>query len=433
MVNDYGLLTPPLTPSTEKRSFSLTALPQLLRETRQQQQQVVEESPLIDMYSIVPAGGSGTRLWPLSRDSRPKFLLDLEGSGSSLLQSTFARLAPLSGKNRILVVTGQAHVGGVKDQLPELHDDNIVPEPSPKESMAAIGLAALLIHRRDPKAVIASFAADHVIGTSDLTFASAVASAVAAARQSDEIITIGISPDEPSTAFGYIHIGEEKEVPLDDAADKKTFDEASGLTQEPVYQVQRFKEKPNTQEAIQLLATGEYCWNAGMFVARASVLLDLLKVNNLELYQGLEKLADAWPTAQRDLVLSSVWSSLPKISIDHAIAEPAAALGKMRVVKAPLEWKDVGDYGALAELTPAGSQDVEDDKAVKVMGDDKLVFTQEASGLFVTMAGRPIVCLGIDDLVVVDTPEVLFITLKSRSQDIKNLVGICKEAVPSLK
>ncbi|PWN18251.1 mannose-1-phosphate guanylyltransferase [Microstroma glucosiphilum] len=387
--------------------------------------------PMIDVYSIVPAGGSGTRLWPLSRDARPKFLLDLEGTGLSLLQSTYQRLLPLSGHEKVMIVTGRAHVDAVKAQLPGISDHNIVAEPSPKESMAAIGLAAMLFHERDPDAVIASFAADHVIATTDNVFASAVASAVAAARQSNGLVTIGIEPDEPSTAFGYIHLGKPEEI----ESDAETF-ARFGLTRISACQVQRFKEKPQVEEVKELLATGEYCWNAGMFVTRASVLLHLLQDTCPLLFSGLKKIAADWSSAHRQEVLASVWPHLPKISIDHAIAEPAATQGQMLVIKALLEWKDVGDYAALCEmagphLNPGDNQTPA--KKVKVMGEAKLVFVQDGSGLFVTSSGRPIVALGIEDLVVVDTPDALLITLASRSQDIKSIVGVCKEAIPYLQ
>jgi mannose-1-phosphate guanylyltransferase len=383
----------------------------------------------IDVYSVIPAGGSGTRLWPLSRDVWPKFLLDVEGKGSSLLQTTFARLAPLCGEERVLVVTGAGHLDGVRSQLDQLREENLLHEPSPKESMAAIGLAAAILHRRDPEAVLASFAADHVIETvTDDSFAVTVASAVAAACASRDIVTIGIKPTEASTAFGYIQRGGLRQWPKGAEPAAIAFDAETA----PAYCVERFKEKPAEAAAAAFVASGEYYWNAGMFVTRASVLLELLEAENKELFDKLTLIASAWDVKEkRDEVLAAVWPTLPKISIDHAIAEPAAARGRMLVIPAPLKWTDVGSFEALAELA-AREEAPCAEKHVQVLGDATQVFTQEASGLIVPAGGKMIACLGIDDVVIVDTPHALLVTLASRAQDIKKLVAACKAASPAV-
>src|SRR4051794_38583177 len=154
-------------------------------------------------YSVIPAGGIGSRLWPLSRADAPKFLHDLTGSGSSLLRGTWDRLAPLSGEDRIMVVTGRAHRAAVEEQLPDLEDKNVVLESEPRDSTAAIGLAAAILRRREPDVIIGSFAADHVI-TDHAGFRKAVEQAVVAA-DAGYIVTIGITPTEPAIGFGYIH------------------------------------------------------------------------------------------------------------------------------------------------------------------------------------------------------------------------------------
>jgi mannose-1-phosphate guanylyltransferase len=350
-----------------------------------------------DLVAIVPAGGAGTRLWPLSRAERPKFLLDLTGSGRSLLQQTTDRLTPLTGGDGVLVVTGAAHAAAVAEQLPELAPGNLFAEPSPRDSAAAIGLAAAVAERRRPGVVVGSFAADHVVHRVE-AFHSAVREAVAAAR-AGYVVTIGIEPDRPATAFGYIKTGD----PL-------------GVEGAPsAHAVRSFVEKPDAATAAAYLAEGGYRWNAGMFVARADVLLAELAAHRPELHAGLIKLADAWDTGHRDAVLEAVWPRLEKIAIDYAVAEPAAAAGRVAVVPASFGWDDVGDFAALATLLPA-------DAEVRVLGDGAHVLSRESSGVAVPGHGRLLAVLGLDDVVVVDTPDAVLVTTRARAQDVKSVV-----------
>ncbi|PWY99469.1 hypothetical protein BCV70DRAFT_201035 [Testicularia cyperi] len=370
---------------------------------------LLAEEPKLGLWAVVPAGGAGTRLWPLSRESYPKFLLDLTGSGRTLLQSTWDRLLPLAGQSQMMIVTGQAHVNGVASQLPELETANILAEPSPKESMAAIGLAAAVLLQRDPEAVLGSFAADHIISGRE-AFETAVTEAVATAK-AGYLVTIGIAPSHPSTGFGYIKLGE-----------KLAVSEAPNARR-----VTEFKEKPDARTASAYLSTGEYRWNGGMFVVKAKVLLELLKETVPELHDGLTKIAKVWDSDARAATLSEIWPTLPKIAIDHAVAEPASKVGKVAVVPATFGWDDVGDFSSLADLIPA------EDGEARVLGDPRLVITEtQAGGLIVPAAGRPIACLGVDDVVIVDTPDALLITTRARSQDVKKIVGRTKKIYPEL-
>ena len=348
-----------------------------------------------NFWAVVPAGGAGTRLWPLSRSSSPKFLRDLTGSGRSLLQGTWDRLAPLVD-DRFLVVTGQAHRDAVAAQLPEVSGDAIVAEPSARDSMAAIGLAAAMLERRDPDAVMGSFAADHVI-TDTSAFGGAVETAVAAARDG-WLVTIGIEPTFASSAFGYIHVGD-------------------GLGGHAgAHAVREFVEKPSVEVAEGYLATGSYQWNAGMFVVRPGVLLDLLAEQDPGFTAALRAIA-AEPAS-----LEAAWPSLPKIALDHAVAEPAAAAGRVVVVPASFGWDDIGDFDSLATLLddPAAS-------ATTVLGDPALVRAIDASGLVVPAGGRMIAVIGLDDIVVVDTPDALLVTTRAHAQAVKQVVGDLKD------
>ncbi|KAG9316200.1 nucleotide-diphospho-sugar transferase [Chiua virens] len=357
-------------------------------------------------YVVIPAGGAGTRLWPLSREEHPKFLLDLTLKGRSLIQATWDRLIPLSSPLRTTVVAGPGHVRSIHEQLPDLLPHNLFCEPGPKDSMAAIGLAAAILAKRDPDAIIGAFAADHMISGDD-AFLSAIAEAVEVAKD-NYLVTIGIAPSHPSTGFGYIRLGDKL-----------------GLKQAPNARlVSSFKEKPDARTAAAYIGTGNYRWNAGMFVTRAAVLMALLKDYKPELHDGLQKIASVWTDEpRRRATLAEVWPTLEKIPIDNAVAEPAAAEGKVAVVPATFGWDDVGDFSSLADLLPAESNQP------RVLGDGSLVLTEQvAGGIVVPGSGRLITCLGVDDLVIVDMPDTLLVTTRARSQEVKRLVKRCRDA-----
>lgn len=319
-------------------------------------------------YVVIPAGGAGTRLWPLSREGHPKFLLDLTLKRRSLIQATWDRLIPLSSAARTTIVAGPAHVQSIKDQLPDLLPENLLCEPGPKDSMAAIGLAAAVIARRDPEAVIGAFAADHMISGDD-AFLSAVTEAVAVAKK-DYLVTIGIAPSHPSTGFGYVRLGESLRLTEDAPNARK---------------VLNFKEKPDARTAAAYIKTGNYRWNAGMFVVKAAFLMQLLSESKPELHDGLQKIAEVWDESEekRQAALDEIWDDLEKIPIDNAVAEPAAETGRVAVVPAtfgeiyskPCQsmsthpstgWDDVGDFSSLAELLPAEANQP------RILGDNNL-------------------------------------------------------------
>jgi mannose-1-phosphate guanylyltransferase len=349
--------------------------------------------PSIDhFWAVVPAGGAGTRLWPLSRSSSPKFLHDLTGTGRTLIQATHDRLAPLV-QDRILVVTGRAHRDAVLEQL-DVPAEAVLAEPSARDSMAAIGLAAALLERRDPDAVMGSFAADHVIGE-PAVFHAAVAAAVDAAR-AGWLVTIGIEPTHPATGFGYISAG----------------DEVDGVPGTRV--VREFVEKPDADVAATYVADG-YRWNAGMFIVRPTVLLDLLAETDPGFAAALRAIA-ADPST-----LADAWDSLPRIAVDHAVAEPAAAAGRVAVVAGRFGWDDVGDFASLHSLLPAS-----DDELV-VLGDRDRVRAIDSSGLVVPAGDRVVAVVGLEDVVVVDTGDALLVTTRARAQDVKSIVAALKE------
>lgn len=353
-------------------------------------------------YCVIPAGGTGTRLWPLSRANAPKFLHDLTGSGSTLIRATYDRLAELAD-HRVMVVTGNAHRDAVLEQLPELDDNSLVLESEPKDSGAAIGLAAAILYHRDPKSIMGSFAADQVIGPVPV-FQDTVKEAVHAAA-TGKIVTIGITPTYASTGFGYIRQGEE--LGIENAPHAKN--------------VAEFVEKPSEEVAKKYVESGQYLWNAGMFVAPTKLMLQHLEQNEPELYAGLIEIAEAWDTPQRNETTARFWPTLKKIAIDYAVAEPAAAAGDVAVVPGHFTWDDVGDFAAIGRLNPAAELG-----GLTVLGDKARVYADQASGVVVSDTHRVIALIGIDDVVIVDTPDALLVTTKEHSQSVKKAVEALK-------
>ncbi|GAB3119936.1 mannose-1-phosphate guanylyltransferase [Glaciibacter psychrotolerans] len=354
-------------------------------------------------YAVIPAGGIGSRLWPLSRADAPKFLHDLTGSGHTLLRDTWDRLAPLAGEQRIMVVTGRAHRAAVEAQLPELADANVVLESEPRESTAAIGLAAAILNKREPGVIIGSFAADHVIKNSTV-FRDAVRQAVAAA-DSGQIVTLGIRPTEPAIGFGYIKTGEA--LTIEGAP--------SALA------VESFVEKPDLATAKMYVSSGQYLWNAGMFIARADRLLEEIGASEPTLLAGLLELADAWDTPERGIVVDRVWPNLKKIAIDYTVAEPAAAAGKLAVVPGQFDWDDVGDFASIAKIHSGGRK-----RDLAILGEGARVLADSSSGIVVSHTKRMIALIGVEDIVVVDTPDALLVTTSANAQRVKAVVDALK-------
>lgn len=361
-------------------------------------------APFERFYSIIPAGGIGSRLWPLSRADAPKFLHDLTGSGHTLLRDTWDRLAPLSGEQRIMVVTGRAHRAAVESQLPTLADPNVVLESEPRDSTAAIGLAAAILQRREPGVIIGSFAADHVIRNQPL-FAAAVSEAVSAA-EAGYVVTIGIKPSEPAVAFGYIRCGDRLDIP----------DAPSALA------VDYFVEKPDLATAKRYLAAGSYLWNAGMFIARADLLLEEIGRSKPALLAGLLELAEVWDDpATRGPAVDRIWPGLEKIAIDYAVAEPAAAAGRLAVIPGYFDWDDVGDFASLTKLNSSGRT-----SDLAILGENARVLADASSGIVVSQTGRVISLIGVKDIVVVDTPDALLVTTSENAQRVKAVVEALK-------
>jgi len=354
-----------------------------------------------DFYAVIPAGGSGTRLWPLSRSGQPKFLHPLTGTDRSLLQATFDRLAPLVSAGHIYVVTGAAHANAVAEQLPELPAENLLVEPSPRDSCAAIALATEVISRRAPGAVVGSFAADHLIDDV-ATFHDTVEAAAEGARQG-RLMTIGITPSRPETGYGYLECGE----PL-------------GATSQ---QVLAFREKPSRDVAIEYVKSGRYLWNAGMFVWRADVFLDQLRQRRPDVAEPIHRIAAAWEGPERASVLDAAWPTVPKVAVEYAVLEPASLDGLVSTVPGAFGWSDIGDFETVGTLL---GRDV--DGVTVVGGTDRQIVSLDTDGVLVVPSeGRLVALLDVHDLVVVDTPDAVVVCRRDRVQDVKKLTELLRE------
>ncbi|MGO8961466.1 MAG: mannose-1-phosphate guanylyltransferase [Streptosporangiaceae bacterium] len=347
------------------------------------------------LYSTILAGGSGTRLWPLSRAGAPKFLHPLTGTDRSLLQATIDRVGPLSAAGDTYVVTGVAHAAAIASQLPQVPAANILVEPSPKDSCAAVSLASAVLARRDPNAIMAAFSADHLIGDED-RFTEIIKQAAATA-QAGYLTTVGIRPTHPDVRFGYLKLG-------------------------PVLSgdgrlVAEFKEKPSAALAASYLESGQYLWNAGIFVFAVRAFLSELGRQRPQLSAGIARIADAWHGPDRDAVLADVWPGLEKISVDYGVLEGAAAAGRVATVPADLPWSDVGDFDSLGESLPtdhAGN--------LVIAGHADVIARDVKDSVIVSTTDRVIAVVGLDDVVVVDTADATLICARSRAQEVKQVV-----------
>jgi mannose-1-phosphate guanylyltransferase len=357
-------------------------------------------------YGVIMAGGAGTRLWPLSRSDRPKQLLPIV-RGKSLLQLSYERLRGLLPPDRIFVCTGAAHGQAVLDNLPELPKENLLGEPTGRDTANAVGLPAAVLHQRDKDAVAAFVTADHVISPVEKFQASLKTAFDVAAAQPNSLVTFGIVPTYGHTGLGYIHRGESLAT--------------TGGRFNGAYRVLSFKEKPEQSTADRYVESGRYYWNSGMFVWRCDTVLNELAQHLPQSYRGLTQIAQTWdaPT-KRESVLREVYPELPKISIDYAVMEPASqGRGKAQVVvvEMPVQWLDVGSWPALAETLEA---DEHNNAAacpfyVFLDSDDNIVVSEDPAHL--------VTAIGISDMIIVHTRDATLVCPKREAQRVKELVG----------
>jgi mannose-1-phosphate guanylyltransferase len=356
-------------------------------------------------YGVIMAGGSGTRLWPLSRASQPKQLLPVV-RGKSLLQLSYERLRGMLPADQIYVCTGEGWRDAVLANLPELPHENLLGEPAGRDTANAVGFPAAVLQKRDPDAVFAVVTADHVIEPVERFQQSLRTAFDVVAKQRNALVTFGIVPTFGHTGLGYVQRGEA----LTDVAG--------------AHKVIAFKEKPDKPTADRYVDSGRYYWNSGMFVWRADTVLNELATHLPPSYDGLTKIAAAWNGPSQQQVLKDVYEKLPKISIDYAVMEPASQ-GKGRaavyVVEMNVEWLDVGSWTTLAETMTVDARDNATDAAMCVLvdSDSNIILSRDPEHL--------VSLLGVTDMIVVHTRDATMICPKSEAQRVKDLVGKVKE------
>src|SRR5215207_6066293 len=357
-------------------------------------------------HAVIMAGGSGTRLWPLSRAQRPKQLLDVitgaDGGARSLLVEAFERLRAVLPADRIWVCTAARYGDQVRAALPDLRADRLILEPVARDTANAVGLAAALVADVDPDAELAVVSADHVIRPVE-RFAATLETAYAAlAARPRALVTLGITPTSPATGFGYVQRGNPTELP-------------------GVAEAASFREKPDRATAEEYLGSGQYLWNSGMFVWRARTVLDALADHLPETAQGLAQILAAPAGAARESVLAEVFPTLPKISVDYALLEPAAAEpGRVLVADLDVDWLDIGSWPALADtLGSDGAGNAVRGLAVVVDGSGNIVFSDDPDHL--------VALVGVHDSVVVHTADVTMVCPVAEAERVKQLLAAVEE------
>ena len=351
-------------------------------------------------YAVIMAGGGGTRLWPISRKESPKQLLPLLGK-ETLFQSTYTRLEKLFPPERILVVTVEEQARIMREQVPSIPNENYLIEPAPRGTASVVALAAAVLKKRDPQAVMAIQTADHHIRNQDL-FKYLLGTAFEVAKK-EYLVTLGITPTFPSTGYGYIQQGE----PL------------NGEYKYPVYRVKSFKEKPDEATAQQLLRSGDHSWNSGMFVWRADSILAEIERRMPVLYHAVNEIVLSWDSSQREEVIQKLWYDLESQTIDYGIMEKAERVAVMPA--GGLGWSDVGAWDSLFEvLLPDMNGNVSTNaQHLGLDTHNTLVYSVNDERLIVT--------IGMDDVVVVDAGDVLLVCKTDQSQKVKNVVEHLKK------
>jgi mannose-1-phosphate guanylyltransferase len=353
-----------------------------------------------EFYPIILAGGRGTRFWPLSRRRRAKQLLPLDGK-DTMIQQTVKRLAPLASARRFWIITNDDLRPAIAQQLPKLDKKQILAEPVGRNTAPAIGLAAFLLLRTNPEAVLGLFPSDHVIAN-EARYRETIEKGIALADGSENIVVMGIKPNRPETGYGYIEAGADYDG---DAS-----------------RVRRFIEKPDATRAAQFLAAGNYYWNSGMFLWSALTLANALREHLPRTAPLLEEIAAAFGTRKFENTFRRLYPKCENISIDYAVLEPRSAKGEQAsnlfCLPADFGWNDLGSWTALHEHHSA-KKPAEDRNVIASNGS----FALDARGNYIQAPGKFVAAVGVHDIVVVETDDALLITTRERAQDVGKVVN----------
>jgi mannose-1-phosphate guanylyltransferase len=342
------------------------------------------------------AGGTGTRLWPLSRRKYPKQALNLDGE-RTLIQHAVGRLTPEFPPEQIFIITRQEHVAPLSTQVPDLPGENFIIEPEGRGTGPAIGLAAVHLQQRDPDAVMAVLTADHLI-TNSGSFRKALFAAEKVA-QDGYLVTLGIKPSFPSTGYGYVKQGD----PLP----------SSGMFQ--VFQAERFVEKPDPESARQMISSGNYSWNSGMFIWQVKRIMAEFQRQMPNFYEQLLMVKSAIDTLDYEQTLSQIWPTVQKETIDYGVMEGAQDVA---VIPVDIGWSDVGSWASLFDVLPA------DEDGNRVIGQHASIDTHDT---LVIGDQRLIATIGLEGLIIIDTEDALLVCTREREQDVRAMVKLLEK------
>lgn len=352
-----------------------------------------------NFYPVILAGGRGTRFWPLSRKKRAKQLLALDGK-QTMIQQTVARLLPLASSNRFWIITNDDLRPSILRQLPKLPKMQVIAEPMGRNTAPAIGLAAFILLRENLNAIIEMFPSDHVIGDEE-KYRSTIERGAEIAAAGENIVVLGIRPNRAETGYGYIEVG--------------------NIVYGDALRVRRFTEKPDAKNAASFVASGNYFWNSGMFLWSARTLVNALREHLPKTAALLEQIAATFGTRKFTATLRKLYAKCEDISIDYAVLEPRSAKGEAQgnIVCLPADfgWNDLGSWTALHEHHTGKSSPAEGN-----IIDGSGVFVLNARGNYVHAPGKFVATVGVNDLVVVDTPDALLITTRQNAQDVGKVV-----------
>ncbi len=353
-------------------------------------------------YAVILAGGGGTRLWPKSREATPKQFLKLAGK-DTMMQLAASRVTKIVPWEKVIVVTNEKYADEVRKQLPEVPKENILCESQKRDTALAMLVGSLFALSKDPDAIVINGASDHVV-TDEREFVKVMKSAATVASEGQYIITVGITPTFPSSAFGYIKIGE----------DLRKLDKSTSL-----FRVDSFTEKPNPATARAFISTGKYFWNANMYVWAARVLEKAFEEHMPKMFELTAQLKTLSAAKFHD-ALPAIYKEAESISIDYAISEKADNLA---LIPGDFGWNDVGDWKVVYDL---GTKDLAGNVVIGE-GDAMHTLAVASQDNLIHTDGRLVALMGVNDMVIVDTPEILMIVPKERSQDVKKLVERLKE------
>lgn len=348
---------------------------------------------------VILAGGSGTRLWPRSRQAYPKQFLDFTGQGT-MLQETYRRLTPLAPPQRILVVTNAQYVDIARRQLPDLPASHVIGEPLPRGTAAAVGLGAALAGHIQPDAIMASVHADHLI-LKPQAFRDALAAAAEVAERGS-LVTLGIKPTFAHTGLGYVEQGE-------------SLPAAAG---HPVFRVVRFVEKPDQPTADRFLADGRHSWNSGLFAWRVDRIMAEFARHMPELFAGLSEIAAALGTNDADATVQRVFPTLPHQTIDYGIMERADDIA---VLPVDIGWTDIGSWATLLEVLES------DDRGNVIRGRGLAATPDTRDTLIYTATDRLVATVGVENLVIIDTEDAVLVCPRERAEGVREIVDQLKE------